>query len=306
MLWANNRIRPSRPSNAAGQEISVNENASKFITSAAPHADIEERRSHRPTMGRQTTAGKRRSTLWGGLWGGVMGSSSRSNAAEAEEDKAFRFDLMRKWSFAIRHAQKSEARYIVVGRLADLSKRKKRMLYCAVVLCTLSLIALVVHMELRLTDTLALLAEEEARYDYHCDVLRTVECALTACLVLAIAQYYVLHHHLLYLINSSRVHRSGPTFALLELLPLLVGVLPPGINGTMSLHITQLATDYGIDEVVRHVDCYCLLQFLRAPLLAKWVTVLLLTHVKSPAVLGWEHSMAVEDTFRLKYAIPPH
>ena len=47
----------------------------------------------------------------------------------------------------------------------------------------------------------------------------------------------------------------------------------------MSLHITQLATDYGIDEVVRHVDCYCLLQFLRAPLLAKWVTVLLLTHV---------------------------
>ena len=44
----------------------------------------------------------------------------------------------------------------------------------------------------------------------------------------------------------------------------------------------------------RHIDCsYCLLQLMRVPFLIRWTVTLWLAHVKSPAILSWQHGVKV-------------
>jgi hypothetical protein len=125
---------------------------------------------------------------------------------------------------------------------------------------------------------------------------------LTLAQLALVGMYYRYHWRLLVAIRSGAKYRATACHALLlELLTLLIGVLPPGIEGSFSLSVTLRAEESGAESVERHVDAYCLLQLFRIPLLAKWLNVLVLPQVKSPAVLAWQHSMVVHTSFRMRF-----
>lgn len=292
-----NRVRP----------MPHNPTNGNFVVSANPRIDGLRVSQVEQSARRDRKAHARNGVLATFLFGDSLreGSAAAADnsgiaAAQAANDDVEIFGRLRKWYSVIAKVNTKESRYALHNRVRLLESRKTFALRGAVFLGMLSMIILVVHMELRLQDVL----DDDTRYNGVCDVLRGVECGLTVGLLWLIAFYYSCHHHILALIGSSRIYRSGPMFALLELLPLILGVLPPGIDGTVLMWRNEQGELYG--EVERHVDTYCLLQFGRVALIAKWVTVLLLSHVKSPAVLGWEHRLPLNNAFRFKYVQTRH
>lgn len=155
-----------------------------------------------------------------------------------------------------------------------------------------------VHVKLRLIEDLDL---SEPTSSTKFNVLRSLEVVLTLVLISLVATYYKYHLEILRLIGSASTLSAW--FAVLELVVLMLGVLPPGIEATVEIPQTDAAAAAGEPAILRHVDCYCLLQLVRMPNLVKWTMTLLLHHVKSPDVLGWQHSMHVPSSFRIKYVL---
>ena len=184
-------------------------------------------------------------------------------------------------------------RYLVIGQINALGHRKYNLNSCSTIIGGVSLVVLLLHMELRMRE------DEDEEPGQACNVLRGIELALTVALVLSSAFFHLTHHQILNIIGAAGYvggHKwlSFWSFALLETLVLIVGVMPPGIESSVTLPLTPEANEVGMEDVVRHIDCYCLLQMLRIPLFVKWVSVAWLAHVKSPAVLAWEHGVNVD------------
>lgn len=193
-------------------------------------------------------------------------------------------------------------RYLLLGQINALGHRKYNLNTCNAVIGGVSLVVLMVHLELRMREN------EDEGVGQACDILRGVELALTVALGLSSALFQLTHHQILVVIGAGYLGghewRSFWGFALLETLVLFVGVLPPGIESSVSIALTPAAYDENVEEVIRHIDCYCLCQMIcRIPLLVKWVSVAWLAHVKSPAVLSWQHGVDVDSQFRMKYLL---
>ena len=124
-------------------------------------------------------------------------------------------------------------------------------------------------------------------------------------LVVVLVLYHTLHFRILSITGNSSLSRRA-AFAAYEFLLCVIGVLPPGLEGTVEIALTEIAEAAGVPPVTRHVDCYCLLQFVRIPLMIRWIVVVAFPHVASPAVLRWQHNIEVHYSFRVKYIYTRH
>ena len=203
--------------------------------------------------------------------------------------------------------------------LVNRKRREKHVLLRAnTVVGVASIIILLVHMEMRrsacatadVSSCVLDADDDEARAMLiKFNVLRTAEVLLTVCLVTFTVCYHYVHGQLLISIGHRRtssrtlVHHAG--FLLRDVLPLLVGVLPPGVEATWEMTPTAmaLAADSEAAVVVLHVDVYCLCQFVRVLLLTKWVMYIHLPPIsyKSPVI-----SRLRQPSPALSCHLPPH
>ena len=208
-----------------------------------------------------------------------------------------------KWESTLGKARTASLHFMVDGRVKYLGRRKQLVLRATTAVGALSLLILCVHMELRTQESNH--DESDGADQLSFDALRMSELVLTVVLGCLVGHYYHLHYQILSLIVSHRA-RWAVVYGAIELMLLVVGVMPPGVEGTWRPTLTSRAEEAGVEDVVRHVDAYCLLQLARVPLLLKWLIDILLPHVKSPAVLGWQYSVHVPSSFRLKYFVTRH
>jgi len=255
-----------------------------FQTSSLKYASSRE--LNRPQLAPQRHTLKRNSSeLWSGLF--------RSDSASKEK---------------IVHAKTLLAlqRYSQSHRLNTLDLQKRRLLPLKIALCVCALPVLFVHLRLRgnAAETDEDDYGQQGRNGDTCDLLKTIELALTAALLLLQIRDDYLHRRILHIVLQ-RQWLDFYGMALVQLLALCLGVLPPGIDAKIQIALTPEARAEGFDEVWLHVDAYCILQLLVRPVFVLlWMTTYLSPQVKSPAVLAWQHpecGQQVHPLFRVKY-----
>jgi len=230
-----------------------------------------------------------------------MSPKQASNVAKTG-DKPPRYPTRNK---AVKGSGGFGSRLVVDEQVRLLVQNKKRLVKWMFSLGLISMFSMVVEVEVSLEKQTRFINDDGeveigSAGEVVTDVLRTLSVILTLALAANIFQYYQYHKGILLLV---RQREQWVWWMLLEIFTVCLGVMPPGVHTEVEIPLLHSLRDDFHDPIVRHISILCLFRILRLPLVIKWLVRLLLSHVKSPAVLSWQHNLSWKppNTFRVKF-----